>query len=89
MSGSVDGIVEISNWHQIVTSGDVTFTPSSSLTIGINGVIRIEPGKKVDIMGQFEADRSLDNMFRITSDYTDHDYQTRSLRAVVYLSLNL
>ena len=89
VSGAVDGIVEISSWHHLVTSGDVTFLPSSSLTIGANGFVRIEPGKKVDVMGQFEAGGSAENLFRITSDYSNHDYQARSLRAVEYLSFNL
>lgn len=89
VSGSIEGSHIIRDWHHLVISGDATFTPASSLTIGDNGVVRIEPGKKLDVMGLFNARGSAGNMFRITSDAQDFIKTSERASTSSYLRFNL
>lgn len=89
ISGAVDESIEIKNWHHLVISGDATFTSIGSLIIGENGFIRIEPGKKLDVIGQFQAIGSQGNMFRVTSNVISFVKSVNNSTSDSYLSFNI
>lgn len=68
LSGYYSDSMVIDNWRHLVIIDDTVMSPESSLYIGSNAVVRINPTKKLDIMGSLETAASQGNMFRITSN---------------------
>jgi hypothetical protein len=60
--------VSVEPWHHLVIDDDTNLVPGTSLTLGPNAVIRINPGCDLKIYGEIYAQGEENNMFWITSN---------------------
>lgn len=90
ISGFIQGSIVLDNWRHLLVLDDVLLSPESSLSLGPNAVVRINPGKKLDIMGTIVTTAYQGGMFRVTSNdaifFTDQQDKNDILS---YYSLNL
>jgi len=90
ISGYFDGNISLEEWRNLLIIDDTLFSPESSLHIGPNAVVRINPTKKLDIMGSIETTASHGNMFRVTSnDCLDSNGKYDISEIMPYHSVNL
>ena len=60
--------VSVEPWHHLVIDDDTNFVPGTSLTLGPNAIIRINPGCDLKIYGEIYAQGEENNMFWVTSN---------------------
>jgi hypothetical protein len=90
VSGYFQGTLVLDDWRHLLVPDDVLISPESSLSLGSNAVVRINPGKKIDIMGGLHASASHGSMFRVTSNdglFLTHKRASQDI--LPYHSINL
>ena len=61
--------VSVEPWHHLVIDDDTNIVPGTSLTLGLNAIIRINPGIDLTIYGTLYAQGEENNMFWVTSNH--------------------
>lgn len=90
ISGHFQGSLTLDDWRHLLVLDDVLMSPESSLSLGSNAVVRINPSKKLDIMGGLHASASHGSMFRVTSNDGLFLTQKRASQDILpYHSINL
>jgi hypothetical protein len=89
VSGLVVDTIVIEDWHHLVLADDTTFSPQSSLLIGPNGIIRIEPGRRLEILGSLTATGSEGNMFVITVNHGINRLESKANESQEFLIVSI
>lgn len=71
ISGTISESFEVENWHHLVVEDDTMFLPSSNLSLGPNGFLRINPAVQVNVAGTVKLTGANENMFQIVLNRCD------------------
>jgi len=73
ISGTISESFEVENWHHLVVEDDTMFLPSSNLSLGPNGFLRINPAVQVNVAGTVKLTGANENMFQIVLNRCDEE----------------